>query len=158
MTENLIILRDVGLLGRYTSKASHALVFYLRGSYEPWKIHMVYLSEKNNQKRLIEMVLVKVICIGFHPKAIVNNRSAIKFFGATPETPFFFYEGKKIISTFEVCHLFKSKHQKLIDSNFLLFGELISFNDIIKTYEIEKSSNAARKLAKQTDKHLNPVL
>lgn len=100
----IVGFEDLGTLGRITSKASRALLFYLRGLYEAREIPLAYfLSKKtvnkSNLKRLIEVVFDKVTYFGFRSKALVcdqgtNNRSAIKLFGATP---FFFYKGKKIL-------------------------------------------------------------
>lgn len=157
---------DLGPLGRKPKDASNVLVFSIRGIYSSWKFPLAYFfshgaTSKENLKFLIHYILKTLHEIGFIPKAVVcdqgsSNRAAFKLLNITKEQPYFYFMDSKIFALFDVPHLFKSVRNNLLSGTFKLAEKTISFNVIRKTYEIDKSSLAARTLPKITEKHINP--
>ena len=112
-------------------------------------------------KSLLLYVLENLNSVGFLPKAIVcdqgtNNRNAFTSLGINSKTPFFYYKNHKIFGLYDVPHLFKNIRNNLLQDNFTLFGNVISFNYIKKVFHIDQSSNTARALPKLSEKHINP--
>lgn len=159
-------LEDLGPLGRKPKHATHALVFMARGIYSSWKIPIAYFFSNNSVnkrdlKELIIYVITNITKIGFSVRTLVcdqgtNNRGAINLLGASTENPYFYFEGQKIFCIYDVPHLFKSIRNNLIAHDFSLNGTIITFKDIVKTYQIDTESNSARALVKITDSHIAP--
>lgn len=157
---------DLGPLGRTQRKATHAVVFSLRGLNKNWKLPISYFFSQGpihqkNLKQLILYNLENIEEIGFDPRVIVcdqgsNNRGALKLLGVTKNSPFFYFNNKKIFGIFDVPHLFKSIRNNLMTGRFKFEDKIYNFNIIKQTYEIDKASSSARALPKLTDKHINP--
>lgn len=157
---------DLGSMGRTGKKATHALVLMLRGIYNNWKIPFAYFfccnsMKSHNLKQILTICLENIIRVGMVPKILVcdqgtNNRSALSKLGVSTATPFFTHNDKKIFCIFDVPHLFKSLRNNWLKSDFICEQKLISFKDVIHTYEIDKKSASARLLTKITDIHINP--
>lgn len=157
---------DIGHYGRTNKSANCVLVFMARGIYSPWKIPIAYFLShsgvnKNILKNLILDVLTKLFEVGLYPKIIVcdqgtNNQSTLKSLNVSEDRPFFFINSHKIFSLYDVPHLLKSVRNNLIESCFVKGDNIISFNDIKRTYEIDKQNNKSRCLVKITDAHIYP--
>jgi len=62
----------------------------------------------------------------------------------------------KIFSIFDVPHIIKNVRNNFIKDDFIYKGQLITFNDIRKTYDIDKSSGTSRVLLKIINSHIRP--
>lgn len=157
---------DLGPLGRSSKRATHALVFLIRGLYKNWKLPISYFLSRNSldKNRLKDLVLYNlnsVISAGLIPKAIVcdqgtNNRGALSLLGVNEERPFFCVGGLKIFSIYDIPHLFKSIRNNWLTGDFKYCNKVFSFNVIKKIYELDSSSTTAKALPKLSEKHLNP--
>lgn len=160
---------DLGHLGRTNKFAKEALVFFVRGMFLSWKFPFTYfLSQSatsgNILKDLILAVLKKLKEIGLNVKAVVcdqgtNNRNALKLLGVTePTRPFFLdNDGNKYYTIYDTPHLMKSIRNNLLNGNYILDNEIISFSDVRDTYRIDqRSQTGARSMVKITSAHLNP--
>ncbi|KAL7304644.1 hypothetical protein TKK_0002891 [Trichogramma kaykai] len=84
-----------------------------------------------------------------------SNRSAIKRLGIALENPSFTFEGNDIFFGFDVPHMFKGIRNILLNNNFTVNGNIVSWLPIKQLYELEKdkSCKAAHKL---TERHIQP--
>lgn len=106
---------------------------------------------------IIKRVIVKCLETGLLPKATVcdqgsANASALKRLGVTKDTC------DKTINVFAVIDIpnaIKNLRHNLLTSNYILEGKEISFQDVVKTYNIDVQ-NKSRSLKKITSLHLNP--
>jgi hypothetical protein len=92
------------------------------------------------------------------PKMIVcdqstTNQSTLKLLNVLEDSPFFFINKNKIFSFFDVLHLLKSIRNNLIEACYLKGDNIISFDDIKQTYELDKPNHKSRSLIKITDVH-----
>lgn len=71
------------------------------------------------------------------------------------DKPYFFIEEQKIFALFDTPHLLKSIRNNFIGSNFKK-DDIISYNDIVQTYNIDKKNKKNRALLKITDAHIWP--
>lgn len=159
-------LEDLGHYGRTNKSANCVLVFMARGIYSPWKFPIAYFLahsgvNKTILKNLIIDVLQKLFEVGLCPKIIVcdqgtNNQSTLKSLNVSEDSPFFFINNNKIFSLFDVPHLVKSIRNNLINACYIKDNKIISFDDIKKTYELDKQSHKSRSLVKITDAHIYP--
>lgn len=157
---------DLGPLGRFPKLAKQVLVFSIRGLYHKWKLPIAYFVSGTSvtgdkMKSLILYVLDNLNSVGFLPKAIVcdqgpNNRKAYNNLGINSDNQFFFYKNNKIFGFYDVPHLFKNIRNNLLQDNFTLFGNIISFDYIKRVFDIDQSSNTARAMPKLSQKHINP--
>ena len=157
--------QDLGHLGRKPITANYALVFMIRGFYN-WKFPVSYFLSHSGVKHenlciLLQELIALLEQAGLDPKMIVcdqgsSNRSMLKQLNVTPENPFFISNGKKIYAIFDVPHLFKSFRNNMLNGNFNLNGKIIRFEDIRRTYEIDKENKKSRMLMKLTHSHLQP--
>ncbi|KAL4149559.1 hypothetical protein QTP88_003486 [Uroleucon formosanum] len=155
---------DLGHYERTNKSANCVLVFMAQGIYSPWKFPVAYFLahsgvNKTILKNLIIDVLQKLFEVGLCPKIIVcdqgtNNQSALKSLNVSEDSPFFFINDNKIFSLFDVPHLIKSVRNNLINACFIKDDKIISFNDIKKTYELDKENFKSRSLVKITDAHI----
>uniref|UniRef100_A0ABD2WH30 Transposable element P transposase n=1 Tax=Trichogramma kaykai TaxID=54128 RepID=A0ABD2WH30_9HYME len=84
-----------------------------------------------------------------------SNRSAVKRLGITLENPSFTFKGNDISFGFNVPHMFKGIRNILLNNNFTVNGNIVSWLPIKQLYELEKgkSCKTARKL---TERHIQP--
>lgn len=57
---------------------------------------------------------------------------------------------------YDVPHLIKNVRNNLLTSDIIFKNNRVSFQDIKKTYMIDKRSSSSRSLLKITDSHINP--
>lgn len=140
--------QDLGTYGRMNKSANCVLVFLARGIYSQWKFPVAYyLSHSGVNKIILKDLIVdilnKLFNIGLHPKFIVcdqgtSNQSALKLLNIDENNPFFFVNGHKVFSLFDVPHLFKSVRNNFIEACFQKDDKLFSFEDIKNTYDLDK--------------------
>lgn len=157
---------DLGGNHRSNKVAKYALVFLVRGLYGRWKLPVAYFLSNSNVKAenlqlLLKAVINKLFEHGVLPKVVVcdqatTNQKVYKKLGVSNQTPFFFCNDRKLFALFDVPHLIKNIRNNLLMNDYIYDKEKISFQDILKTYEIDKSSNISRSLTKLTDRHMNP--
>ncbi|KAF0717771.1 Uncharacterized protein FWK35_00034244, partial [Aphis craccivora] len=157
---------DLGHKGRTNKIASLAMVFIARGLYSRWKMPITYFLSASSMKHdilseLIIEVVEKLNRIGLSVTAIVcdqgtNNVAALKKLGISKEKPYFNVGTNTIFSIFDVPHIIKNFRNNLLKDDFIYKGQRITFNDIKKTYDIDKSSGTSRALLKITDSHIQP--
>ena len=157
---------DLGHYGRTNKSANCVLVFMAQGIYSQWKFPIAYFLahsgvNKTILKNLIIDVLQKLFEVGLCPKIIVcdqgtNNQSTLKSLNISEDSPFFFINNNKIFSLFDVPHLLKSVRNNLINACYIKDNKIISFDDIKKTYELDKQNHKSRSLVKITDAHIYP--
>ncbi|CAI6351142.1 unnamed protein product [Macrosiphum euphorbiae] len=157
---------DLGTFGRTSAMASQAMVFMIRGIYSSWKLPVSYFLSSTSMKAttLSEIILEQInqlMTCKLHVKAIVcdqgpNNRSALTKLGFTKDKPWIEVNGNKIFSVYDVPHLIKNIRNNFLSSDFIFKNNKVSFQDIKKTYMIDKSSSTSRSLLKITDSHINP--
>lgn len=155
---------DLGNGKRSNLTAKFALVFMLRGLYISWKIPVAYYLTHTGIKSLdlaslIIQIIKKLLAVNIIVKVCVcdqrsNNRSAYSILGVTTSKPFFIIDAQKIIALHDVPHLFKNIRNNLQDSDFKIGNNIISFKDIVKVYNIDKSNIKCRALPKLTDAHI----
>ncbi|CAG4957376.1 unnamed protein product [Colias eurytheme] len=156
---------DYGKGHRTDKKAKSVLVFVARGLYVKWKIPLAYFLAHTNVKtehlkNIIKSVLQKCMESGLLPKAIVcdqgtTNVSALKGMGVNADTPYFYIQGSKIFSIFDVPHIMKNLRNNLLTNNFIWDGKEVSFKDVVNLYNIDKN-NKSKSIKKITPSHLNP--
>ncbi|KAF0704226.1 Transposable element P transposase, partial [Aphis craccivora] len=157
---------DLGTFGRSSAMASQAMVFMIRGIYSPWKLPISYFLSSTSMKAttLSELILEQInllISCKLHVTAIIcdqgpNNRSALTKLGFTKENPYIQVNGNKIFAMYDVPHLIKNVRNNLLTSDIIFKNNRVSFQDIKKTYNIDKHSPTSRTLLKITDCHINP--
>jgi len=157
---------DLGRLGRSSKTANTTLLFMARGVYTSWKIPIAYFLAHSAVKHdilktLIIDVLQELLNIDLFPKIIVcdqgtNNQSALRLLNVSVDRPFFYVNEHKVFALFDTPHLLKSIRNNFIESNFKKGDIVISFNDIVQTYNIDKKNNKSRALLKNTDAHIRP--
>lgn len=86
-----------------------------------------------------------------------SNQSALKLLNISEENPFFFVDGHKIFTIYDVPHLLKSVRNNFIEACFQKDNKIFSFNDIKETYKIDKSNKRSKTLIKITDSHIHPT-
>jgi len=157
---------DLGPKGRTNKLAGQAMVMIIRGVYSSWKMPIAYFLPATSVKHkvlseLLEEAVKRLFDCGLIVKALVcdqgaSNVAAYKDLGITKDKPYFFVDGKKVFTMFDVPHLFKNLRNHFRKNNLLFNGEEVSFKDIKDTYDIDKNSSTSRSLLKITDAHINP--
>jgi hypothetical protein len=99
--------------------------------------------------------LQELFNISILPKVIIcdqgsNNQSALKSLNVTENKPYFYVNENIIISLFDTPHLLKSVRNNLIGNTFKKNEKIISFNDVIATYNIDKKNSALLKITEET--------
>lgn len=160
-------LEDLGGIGRTPKWATHALVIMIRGLYSLWKMSFAYYFTSENLKGktlkiILEDAIQKIIEIGFIPKVVVcdqapTNRKLYNLWNITPTNNQITIGNMKIFCMHDVPHLFKSVRNNLLTGDFIdASGNVISFQDIKKTYDIDERSTTVRAMPKITPAHINP--
>jgi len=157
---------DLGPLGRTSKVAKHALVIMVRGLYKNWKFPLCYFLANNgvsgnNLNILIKESVKCLLDVGLLPTAIVcdqgtQNQKLFTLLGGTEVNPITEIHGKKIHLLYDIPHLIKSLRNNLITGNIQIKNEIISFGDVIKTYEIDMKNNTARAMCKLSSAHISP--
>ena len=162
--------------GRRKYVGTHALVIMIRGLYHKWKIPFSYYIagrggvKAPDLKIILEKALNKIAEIGFIPKAVVCDQAPIN--GGVYRSIKDDMKNKEleiredgklrigeqdVFWIWDVPHLMKSVRNNFLYEDFLIDGKTrISFQDIIKTYEIDCKSQTSRSMIKITPIHLNP--
>jgi len=157
---------DLGRLGRTSKTANTALVFMARGVYTSWKIPIAYfLAHSAVNRDILKTLIIDVLQVlfdtGLIPKLIIcdqgtNNQSALKLLNVSEDKPFFYVGEHKLFALFDTPHLLKSIRNNFIGNRFKKGDIIISFNDIVQTYNIDKRNQKSRALLKITDAHIRP--
>lgn len=87
-----------------------------------------------------------------------NNRSTLTKLGFTKDKPWIDANGNKIFSVYDVPHLIKNIRNNFLTSDLIFKNNRVSFQDIKKTYMIDKHSSTSRSLLKITDSHILALL
>lgn len=161
--------QDLASLGKEDKIGNTALVFFIRGLFNNWKIPFCYFISAGPVKSpSLQHIIVEVIRrlreLTFNPMVLVcdqgsNNRSAMKLLGASSENPAITIDEKKIFTCFDVPHLLKSLRNNFINPKlkFVIDNVPVSWSDVTKTYEIDQNSNTTRAMLKIGEKHLYPT-
>lgn len=157
---------DLGSLGKSNKPGSHALVVMIRGLYANWKIPLSYYFtgsgvKGDNLVLIIKECVQKILELGFLPSAIIcdqgtQNRRMFSILGASENEPFTTICGRKLFLIYDMPHLIKSVRNNLLNGNFKNGEELISLNDVKKTYAIDITNSEVRAMNKITPVHLAP--
>lgn len=142
------------------------MLFMLRGLYSSWKLPLAYFICKDSMphdvlKTLLCRSVGEATRAGLKVRAVIcdqgtNNQAALKSLNIAVERPFFLLNDSKIISIFDVPHLFKNWRNHWLVTDFSFCGNTVSFDDVRKSYEIDLQSTTARSLTKITANHIDP--
>lgn len=83
-----------------------------------------------------------------------SNRLAFEKLGITIENPYIMVQDKQIVCLYDVPHLFKSVRNNLLDNDFIVEGDIVSWN-ILKKIFLE-DSGTVRAMHKLTPAHISP--
>lgn len=157
---------DLGGNHRTKNVAKYCLVFLIRGLYAQWKLPVAYFLSNTNVKAenlelLLKALINKLFDSGVLPKAVVcdqasTNQKVYKRLGVTSDSPFFYTNDRKIFALYDVSHLIKNIRNNFLSNDYVNGDDKMSFQDIKKTYAIDKASNVSRALTKLTERHINP--
>lgn len=157
---------DLSKYGRNEKIANHAMVFMVRGLFKNWKQPISYYISSgsisaNILKKIVEDNLTKCFDIGLIINVIVcdqgpSNRRVYNMFGVTPEKPHIKMNNSKIFVVYDTPHLIKSVRNNLLTKDFFIENKRISWKDIVKTYNLNKSYKFATALTKITENHIRP--
>lgn len=146
--------------------ASQVMVFMIRGKYLCMEITRSYFFSSKSMKAttLSEIILEQInqlITCKLQVKPIIcdqrpNNRSALTKLGFTKDKPWIDVNGNKIFSVYDVPHLIKNIRNNFLTNDLIFKNNRVSFQDIKKTYMIDKRSSTSRSLLKITDSHIDP--
>lgn len=153
---------DLGPLGRTNKTASSVLLLMIRGINVNWKQCVGYLAGHVKGKELciiLKDTISKLIDIGFEVVGVTcdqggNNRLCLKLLGSSTENPYFFVNGTKILTFFDVPHLFKSLRNSLYLNDIIVEGKRVSWDIIRKVYEFDNGT--IRAMYKLSDVHIDP--
>lgn len=156
---------DLGDLGRTSKSAKKVLVFMLRGLRSNWKLPVAYFLShtgvtKDNLAILISQCLTRVGDVGFKVRLLVcdqgsTNMGAASKFNISYDEPFIPFRGRKIYFAFDMPHLLKCIRNNLMNYDFLLDSNLISWDALKELRSLEKF-NDCRAVPKLSDRHLFP--
>ena len=155
---------DYGPGRRSSALADHASVFMARGIDSNWKQPFGYFLSNGPipGEILVEQLksgLRQLFLCGLTPVALVmdqgsNNQKAMKLLGSTPDKPYFYLDGKKIITFYDSPHLMKNVRTNLKNSGFDV-GEVEALWDHIALFYAHDSKKPIRLAPKLSDAHLN---
>jgi hypothetical protein len=155
---------DKGPLGRSSKYAKHVLVIMVRGLYTNWKFPLCYFLTcngitGNELNIIIKSCIKKILDIGLLPTALVcdqgtQNRKLFSLLGGTENCPKTEIYGQTLFLIYDIPHLFKSIRNNLLNGNIKINEKTIVFQDIVKTYDIDRRSATARAMCKITPAHL----
>lgn len=153
-------------LGRSSKYAKYALVVMVRALYKNWKFPLCYFLghngvNGNDIKKLIEQSVKHVIDVGLLPTSIVcdqgtQNQKLFSLLGGTESNPSCEIHGQLLHLVYDIPHLIKSLRNNLLSGNIQINDKIVSFQDVIKTYNVDSISNTVRVMCKITPLHLNP--
>lgn len=142
------------------------LLFLIRGVHSNWKLPFAYFVSGNtikniDLKKLILEGIQYLLNAGLNVVSVIcdqgkNNQSALKMLGVTKENPFFFVNSSKVYSIYDAPHLIKNFRNNFLNNNYLFNNKIVSFSDVVKTYQIDLTSSTGRSLMKITEAHINP--
>ncbi|KAL4107120.1 hypothetical protein QTP88_018552 [Uroleucon formosanum] len=157
---------DLGSLGRTNKLGSHALVLMVRGLYKNWKFPFSYYFTGSGIKgdsltTIVKEAVGKLLELSLLPTCIVcdqgtQNRRMFSLLGGSEKNPSTVICNKKIFLIYDAPHLLKSVRNNLMNGDFLIDNNIISFKDIQKTYELDNHSETAKSMCKLTPIHLFP--
>ena len=137
----------------------------LRGLKYSWKQPIAFVVSHSNVsnvdlQKLILSVIDKVHSVGLDIKATAcdqgsANRTALASLGVTVEKPFILRQLRTIYCMYDVPHLVKSVRNNLLNKDFVIGSDTISWGALreLRTVESNSVSRAAPKL---TDRHIYP--
>lgn len=163
--DKIIGFEDNGDLKSFKS-AKSALVFMLRGLKNKWSQPIAYaFSHTTCPSETLQTLLFKLVQklkgIGLVVHAVISDMGSTNIqmtqkLEITPEKPYFFVDGHKIIYLFDTPHLIKSIRNNLLNHNFRTAqGQIISWKYICDMYELDKKF-PKRGCPRLTDVHLHP--
>lgn len=85
-----------------------------------------------------------------------QNQKLFTFLGGTEVNPITEIYGQQIHLLYDIPHLIKSLRNNLLTGNVQIKNKIISFGDVIKTYEIDIKNNTARAMCKLSSVHHYP--
>jgi len=157
---------DLGSLGRTNKLGSHALVLMVRGLYKNWKFPFSYYFTGSGIKgdsltTIVKEAVGKLLELSLLPTCIVcdqgtQNRRMFSLLGGSDKNPSTVICNKKIFLIYDAPHLLKSVRNNLMNGDFLIDNNIISFKDIQKTYELDSHSETAKAMCKLTPIHIFP--
>lgn len=163
---------DLSSIGRKPLYGSQALVLMVRGLLYKWKIPISYYISaqsvtSSNLNLIIKLALEKLFKIGLKIRVITcdqgsNNRSLYyKYLNICEEKPYFYHNGYKIYTLFDIPHLIKSIRNNLMNENISFETEcgqnlIASWQDIQLLFNIDSKSTTYRATPKLTYKHIHP--
>ncbi|XP_039291443.1 uncharacterized protein LOC120353042 [Nilaparvata lugens] len=159
--------QDLGRLGRSNKIAKQASVFMIRGLYYQWKLPIGYfVSEKglngSDSSSSIKCCISSLENIGLAVKAIVcdqstTNTRALKELGVSKEAPYLLNgKGDKIFAIYDPPHLLKTLRNNLLSHDFIYEERRVSFDDIVKLFELERQSGTIRAAHQLSSAHISP--
>lgn len=145
---------------------THISLFMVRGIYSKWKLPFAYFISSGAIKKdvLVQTLtdsIKHIFEIGLNVRALIcdqgkNNQAALRILGISTEKTFIQFEGRKIYVIFDALHLVKNFRNNFLYNNYIFEDKVVDFQDIVKTYEIDQSSETSRCLLKLSHAHLNP--
>lgn len=145
---------------------THILLFMVRGIYSKWKLPLAYFVSSGAIKKdvLVQTItdsIKQIFKIGLNVRAVIcdqgkNNQAALKTLGTSVEKTFIEFEGKKIFVIFDTLHLIKNFRNNFLYNNYIFDDKVVDFKDIVKTYEIDQTSETSRCLLKFSEAHPYP--
>jgi len=167
-SDRILGFEDFGPFGTTKKVGNHGLVFMASGLFSSWKQPLGFFISRSATsaamlKQLLEECLSLVLAAGLIPKNVICdmgscNQKLFNSLGVTPENPFFFFQGRKILAFFDPPHLLKCVRNNLHAHDFVVNGDVVSWRYIRKMYDAEtdpsKSSFSMRLAPKLTDRHI----
>ncbi|KAL7306153.1 hypothetical protein TKK_0001599 [Trichogramma kaykai] len=156
---------DLGEYGRTNAIATQVLVIMLSGLQSNWKQAIFFGFSKGSVstetlKKIIIDMLDKIENTGLQVKMMVcdqgtANQKLIANFEISEARPYILKFGRKIFFNFDAPHLFKCWRNNMMDNDFLIGDNQVSWECIkeLRDLERDKPCRAAPKLS---DRHLNP--
>ncbi|KAL7291658.1 hypothetical protein TKK_0014696 [Trichogramma kaykai] len=156
---------DLGEYGRTNAIATQVLVIMLSGLQSNWKQAIFFKFSKGSVstetlKKIIIDMLDKIENTGLQVKMMVcdqgtANQKLIANFEISEARPYILKFGRKIFFNFDAPHLFKCWRNNMMDNDFLIGDNQVSWECIkeLRDLERDKPCRAAPKLS---DRHLNP--
>lgn len=115
---------DLGLIGRTSKYAKHALVIIVRGLYKNWKFPLCYFLGNNGingneLSQIIKQSVKHILNIGLLPTSIVcdqgsQNRKLFNLLGGDESNPFCKIHEHSLHLIYDIPHLIKSLRNNLL--------------------------------------------
>ncbi|KAE8741803.1 hypothetical protein FOCC_FOCC012664 [Frankliniella occidentalis] len=157
---------DIGSLGRRPDLAEEVLVAMIRSVYGTWKHPVVfwYTTKKQTSQEfahLFNETISALLDCGLDCRAMVTdglqkNIAAQHLLGASYECPWFYVNGKKIVTICDPPHLMKSMRNAVLKYLIHLADGTMVDVGFIKAFLIQDVEQFPRLAPKVTQRHANP--